>query len=226
MKIIAIIGQKGGTGKTTVAQILAVAAENSGHISAIIDLDPQVSACQWGDIRQADGPIIVDAAPARLPKILETARSQGVTFTVIDTAGRAEQAALAAAKAAQLVLVPLQPSVADLNTVQSAQEIIKLAGSLRHVAILTRVKSRGTRHIETSEWLQAEGLSVCPITLGDRVTYQDAYAQGLTPAEFDPASKAAQECKELYEFVNELLNELTHKEVKHDKAKGDHRSIS
>jgi chromosome partitioning protein len=215
MKTVAIIGQKGGTGKTTLAQILAVGAARDGAVSAIVDLDPQVSACQWSDLRQNDSPIVLDAQPARLPKVLETARAQGVGLVVIDTAGRAEQAALAAAKAADVVLIPLQPSVADLTTVEGALNIVKLAGSSRYVAVLTRVKAKGTRHTETADWLAAQGIEVCPVVIGDRVTYQDAYAAGQTPPEFDPRSKAATECEELNRFVGQLLNELTHEGVKH-----------
>ena len=126
MNTIAIIGQKGGTGKTTLAEILAVAAELDGIVTAAIDLDPQASLCHWSDLRGADTPIVIDTQPARLPKTLETAKSQGVGLCVIDTAGRAEQAALAACKAADLVLIPVQPTVTDLKTVEAAADIIKL----------------------------------------------------------------------------------------------------
>ena len=178
MNTIAIIGQKGGTGKTTLAEILAVAAELDGIVTAAIDLDPQASLCHWSDLRGADTPIVIDTQPARLPKTLETAKSQGVGLCVIDTAGRAEQAALAACKAADLVLIPVQPTVTDLKTVEAAADIIKLAGSPKSVVILTRVKPRGDRHIETTEWLKAQGFEVCSVFLGDRVTYQDAAGAG------------------------------------------------
>lgn len=207
MKIIAIIGQKGGTGKTTLAQIMAVASEQAGVMTAGIDLDPQASLCQWSDLRSADAPMIIDTQPARLPKTLQTAKDQGIGLSVIDTAGRAEQAALAASKVADLVIIPLQPTVADLNTVQASQDLIRLAKAKRYLAILTRVKPRGERHRETADWLKAQTIPVCPVTLGDRVTYQDAYAHGLTPVEYDPPSKAADECRELYNFIFNLLNE-------------------
>jgi chromosome partitioning protein len=207
MKSIAIIGQKGGTGKTTLAQILAVASEQAGVMTAGIDLDPQASLCHWSDLRGADAPVIIDTQPARLPKTLQTAKDQGIGLCVIDTAGRAEQAILAASKVADLVIIPLQPTVADLNTIPASMDIVRLAKAKRYLAIQTRVKPRGERHRETAEWLNAQTIPVCPVTLGDRVTYQDAYAQGLTPVEYDPAGKAADECRELYNFIIDLLNE-------------------
>ena len=53
MKTVAILSQKGGTGKTTIATNLCVAAEREGHTTALIDLDPQASATRWGDYRDS-----------------------------------------------------------------------------------------------------------------------------------------------------------------------------
>jgi chromosome partitioning protein len=129
MKTIAFICQKGGTGKTTLAISLATAAIADGLTVAIIDLDPQVSACEWGDIRKADAPVVIDAQPARIEAVVERAREMGIDLLLIDTAGRTEQAALAGARVADLVLVPLQPSVIDLKTIRATCDLIDLAGN-------------------------------------------------------------------------------------------------
>lgn len=213
MKVISIIGQKGGTGKTTLAEILSVAAELEGIVTAAIDLDPQASLCHWSDLRGMDSPIVIDTQPGRLPKTLETAKAQGVGLCIIDTAGRAEQAALAACKAADLVLIPVQPTVTDLKTVEAAADIIKLAGNPRSIVVLTRVKPRGERHSETMEWLKGQGFDVCPHYLGDRVTYQDASGAGRTPQEFEPLGKAAFECKQVFEFARNLVNTVKSKKA-------------
>lgn len=205
MKTIALICQKGGTGKTTLALSIATEAARSGLTVAIIDLDPQVSACEWGDLRAGEAPIVIDAQPARIEGVVERAREMGVDLLLVDTAGRTEQAALAAARVADLVLVPLQPSVVDLKTIKATNDLINLAGDKRRAAVLTRVKPFGNRHLETAAWLEGQGMPVCPATIGDRITFQDAYAQGQGASEIDPSGKAASEVRQVYLYALQLL---------------------
>ena len=104
MQTIALIAQKGGTGKTTMALSLAVAAVQDGRTVAVIDLDPQASAGNWADRRaMKDAPAVVSAHVPRLQSVIDTARQNGVDLLIIDTPGKSEQAALAAAKAADPV---------------------------------------------------------------------------------------------------------------------------
>lgn len=59
VQILAIIGQKGGSGKTTTALGLAVAASRVGRVVAVIDLDPQATATHWSDRRREATPVVV-----------------------------------------------------------------------------------------------------------------------------------------------------------------------
>src|SRR3546814_7790084 len=86
MPTIAIISQKGGAGKTTLALHLAAAAEDSGHTALVIDLDPPAPASQWAAWRQDVPPVVIDSAPPRLAAKIEQATAQGAEFIVIDTA--------------------------------------------------------------------------------------------------------------------------------------------
>jgi chromosome partitioning protein len=206
MKTVSFVCQKGGTGKTTLALNIAVEALQGGLAVALADLDPQTSACAWGDLRKnKDDPAIVDVQPGRLAAVVEKARETGLDLLLVDTAGRTEQAALAAARTADLVVIPLQPSVIDLKTVKATTELIRLAGDRATLAVLVRVKPFGSRHDETRAWLEGEGLSVCPFTIGDRVTFQDAYAAGLGVAEFEPFGKAGQEIRDVYMYISQLV---------------------
>ena len=201
MNTISLICQKGGTGKTTLAISLAVEATCRGISAAIVDLDPQVSACEWSDLRRQETPIVIDAQPARVDAVVSRAREMGIDFLLVDTAGRTEQSALAASRVANLVLMPLQASVVDLKTVQATLDLIDLGGNKHRTAVLTRVKPFGSRHVETTEWLDQQGVPVCPITIGDRITFQDAYSHGLGACEIEPRGKAAIEIRNLYEYI-------------------------
>ena len=77
MKTVAVVSQKGGSGKTTLAVHLATAAATAGHVAAIIDLDPQATAASWGDDRAGQGPEVISGQAVRLPALMQTARENG-----------------------------------------------------------------------------------------------------------------------------------------------------
>src|SRR4051794_18944443 len=106
MFTIALVCQKGGAGKTTVAVHLAVEAQRRGLPTLLIDLDPQASAAKILDRRGDQPPDVVTEHPARLDTALQTAASEGYGLVVLDTAPQADQAALRAVRAASLVLIP------------------------------------------------------------------------------------------------------------------------
>ena len=84
MKILALISQKGGVGKTTLATALAVAAEQDGKNVALFDLDDQATAAFWGDIRVAETPPVRDVKLALLARDLEKARVAGADLVILD----------------------------------------------------------------------------------------------------------------------------------------------
>jgi chromosome partitioning protein len=203
MKTIALIAQKGGTGKTIIAAALAVAAHRAGLFTAVIDLDPQASACNWRDRRvrtrpEDSEPAVSDAQAARLPQALERARAD---LIVIDTPARSEQAALAAAQAADLVIIPCRPQALDLETVPNSLTILKLAGKTTACAVLNAVPSRGARQDQASAALRKQGLNVLPVMLGARAAYGDAMALGQSAQEFEPSGRAAAELAALWDAV-------------------------
>ena len=116
MKVVSLVCQKGGTSKTTTAINLAVEAVACGLEVVLIDLDPQVSACDWKDIRGEKPPLVAATPVPHLERTLKAAADNGADLAIIDTAGRTNDAAAAAARAADLILIPLQPSLIDLKT--------------------------------------------------------------------------------------------------------------
>jgi chromosome partitioning protein len=214
MRTIALIVQKGGTGKTTLAVCLATAAALAGLTTVIIDLDPQATACNWSDRRKttlpdAPGPAVIDVQPARLLAALADLENKNVDLVIIDTPPRSEQSALAAAKIADLVLIPCRPQAYDLETIASTQEILKFAEYPRAIAVLNAVPWIGTRHEQAARYLEKHGLPVCPRTIGSRAVFGDAAALGKTPQEIDPKGKGAFEVQQLYKYVSQVLDKLT-----------------
>lgn len=205
MKTIALIAQKGGTGKTTLAVSLAAAATQSGLTVLVVDLDPQASACKWSDRRNTDSPMVIDAQPARLAPALQKAEQGGVDLAIIDTPARNEQSALAAAKIADIVVIPCRPQAYDLETVPATQELIALAGNTPAMVVLTQVPSRGDRHVQAKKTLAEIAMSVCPQTVGSRAAHGDAGALGLTATEYEPSGTAAQEIQQVYKYISRLL---------------------
>ena len=144
MQIVSVIAQKGGAGKTTLSLAIACAAAAEGLSAVVVDLDPQATAASWGDRRDADNPVVIPAQPPRLVRILEAAASQGVDLAVVDTAPRVEQSAVAAARTADLVLVPCRPAVYDLETVAATRDLVRaVAPDAPLLCVLNGVPSRG-----------------------------------------------------------------------------------
>src|ERR1039457_5725243 len=154
--------------------------------SIIVDLDPQATACNWKDRRKGDGPVVIDAQPARLAAALAKAAENGVDFAVIDTPARNEQSALAAAKVADLVLIPCRPQAYDLETIPNTKEILALAGNTPSLAILNAVPAVGDRHELARALLNRLQVAVGPYMLGNRAVSGDAGAVGQAAQEYDP----------------------------------------
>jgi len=118
MKIVVLLSQKGGTGKSTIATHLAVCAARQGQAVALFDIDPQASAAKWSDRRAAEGPPVVRAGAVHLPHLVQQARQQGADIILIDTAGHADASSLHALQLADLLLIPCRPSAADLDAIE------------------------------------------------------------------------------------------------------------
>ena len=200
MKTIAIISQKGGAGKTTLALHLAVAAEQAGRAAAVIDLDPQASATGWGDHRGKDHPAVASSQAARLDQVLSAARKAGAELAIIDTAPHSENTALAAARSADLILIPCRPAILDLRAIHSTIDLAKLAGKPA-VVVLNSVPPRGSLGEDADHAIEVYGIDVCPVRIGQRAVFIHALTEGMTAQEYEPAGKGAREIRHLYKWT-------------------------
>ena len=209
MQILAIISQKGGAGKTTLAVNLAVAAESEDIPTVIIDLDPQASAKTWHDLRGKDSPVVVSAQASRLGEMIEIARSNGAELVIIDTAPHSESGALAAARAADLILIPCRPSILDLKAIETSGDLAALAKK-EAVVVLNSVPHQGGKLAEEAEEaVRSYGLSIAPIKLTQRAAYVHSLTAGQAALEFEADGKAAQEIRDLYKWMRVRVHAST-----------------
>ena len=98
-----------------------------GQTTVLLDLDRQSSSAKWGDHRDKDTPAVLSTHSERLPKTLQLAEENGAGFVVIDTAPHTESAALDAARAADLVIVPCKPDLVSIQAIGATIDLIHLA---------------------------------------------------------------------------------------------------
>ena len=207
MQVVSVIAQKGGTGKTTLCLGTACAAAADGLSTVVVDLDPQATAASWSDRRDMPSPAVVSAQPPRLGRILEAAAAQGVDLAVLDTAPRAEQGAIAAARAAHLVLVPCRPAVYDIETVATTVDLVRaVARDVPMLCVLNGVPPRGPRQGQARTVLAHMGVHVCDASIGLRAAIDYAAAAGRSAQEYEPRGKAAAEMSTVYGCIRSLLD--------------------
>ena len=210
MHVIALVAQKGGVGKTTLAIHLATAFAAEGRATLVIDLDPQASAAEWRDHRAAEFPAVLSIQPSRLGKVMQEASAIGTEVLILDTAPHSEGTTLEAARAAHLVLVPCQPTIMDLRAMSRTAELLRLVKAPAHV-VLNAVPHQGTIADEAAQMIEdGLGLPVAPVRLGDRVAYSRCMITGQAAQEIEPEGKAAREVERARQWVSALLRLPTH----------------
>lgn len=197
MKIVAIVSQKGGSGKTTLAIHLATAATQAGHNVAVIDLDPQATATKWGDRREVGAPEVISGHATRLPSLISAAQANGADLLVLDTAPNADQIAALAARSADLVLIPCRPARFDLEAIEATLLLVETAQKPAFV-VLNSVPPQGTITEEAAAGLENVGVKVAPHTLGQRAAFTHSVIDGRAAQEFEPKGKAAREVEGIY----------------------------
>ena len=205
MKTVAIISQKGGAGKTTLALHLATSATLEGRNTAIIDLDPQASAANWADRREADLPVVLSAHASRLAHEMKRVEEMEGELLIIDTAPHSDSAALEAAKAADLILVPCRPAILDIEAISNTLDLVRTTGTPIHV-VMNAVAPQGNEAAEAAEAIAGLGVGVCPVQLRQRVAFSRALITGQSAQEYEPEGKAAHEAEQLHAFMCAQLN--------------------
>jgi len=201
MDILALVTQKGGTGKSSLAVSLAVAAQERGLKVAVVDTDPQGTAVSWHSRRSADGPDVSAVGRDSLSSRLRALSRDGYDLAIVDTPGSDNQAAASAIREAHLCLLPVRPSVADIEAARpTIRELSDRGTSYAFVLNQCPVGGRTARTANAVRALQLIS-PVAESTIALRADHMDALACGLGVTEHDSRGKAAAEIRALLEWV-------------------------
>jgi chromosome partitioning protein len=212
MPIVAVLNQKGGSGKTTLATNLAQASHKAGRRTLLVDTDRQASARQWAGAREeghsSDGVPVVGLDVGPLERSVQ-ALSRDYGWVFLDGAPNLEVLAAAAVKIANIVLIPVQPSPYDIWAAQEVVEMVKirheLTGSPRAAFVIARAIVGTQLAADVTDALAGYGLPIFRSRTYQRVLYANAAASGLGVVEAEPHSAAADEIRailaELEEFA-------------------------
>lgn len=207
MHVIAVLNQKGGSGKTTIATHLARALQLDGKDVLLVDSDPQGSARDWAAVRE-DNPLTVVGIDR--PTIDRDLKAIGrKDFVVIDGAPQAADLAVSAIKAASFILIPVQPSPYDIWATADLVELVKQRievtdGKLQAAFVVSRA-IKGTRiGAEVTDALNSYGLPVLESRITQRVIYPGTAAAGTTVMD-EPEGDAAREVRSLMAEITQKL---------------------
>lgn len=203
--IISLLNQKGGVGKTTLAVHISTGLAKRGRKVLLVDADPQRSALDWSESRQGDPLFPVIGLPTKTLHKEIPSHAHNYDDIVIDGPPRVNELARAAIMAADIVLIPVQPSPYD---VWAAREIVELLNEAKiyketqkSAFVINRKIVNTAIGRDVAEALAGYPVPVLPTDVCQRVAFAESAAQGNTVLDTDPNSIASQE-------INALIDEI------------------
>jgi chromosome partitioning protein len=205
MHIIAVSSQKGGSGKTTLAGHIAVAADRAGWGKvALVDTDPQGSLSEWWNARKAETPLFARTVTARLGADIERMRGFGIDLLIVDTPPAIEATIVEVIRLADLVIIPTRPSPHDLRAVGATVELVeRLAKPL--VFVLNGATPRARITSEAVMALSQHG-TLAPIVIHHRTGFAASMIDGRTVMEIAGDDRSAAEIMQLWDYLSRRLS--------------------
>jgi len=209
MRVWGFASQKGGVGKTSLSIHLGVYAVACGERVVIIDLDPQENARAWHTRRGDENtpPLVIPALPEKLPKVLDAARTLGMTLAIVDTAGKIDKVALTVMRNSDLIIAPTLPNFFDIDALRGTVGLINDLGKIdQSIAVVNGLNHHNPDQDFDDAKLQAEavGISVAPTYCIHRRPFARSIREGKGVTEYAPKDKASSELIALWEHLNGL----------------------
>jgi len=203
VKTLSVLSCKGGTGKTTLALHLAVAAQRVGRTVLVADLDRQRSAIDWKRERDEARPCVEEAKPGSLFTIQQAATRLGSDLMIIDTASSREEDSAYAIRCADLCLIVLRPNFLDLKAVVASAQAV-LNQRKQGIFVVNQATTGVAAMGEIMAALRPYGFPVAPV-IRQRNAYSQGFGGGRTAQEIEPEGPAAGEMAALWSYLSDMI---------------------
>lgn len=213
---IAIVNQKGGVGKSTIALNLAAALSDSTHSVFVIDADPQGTLSMWARARQTSPKINTNITITQkswtAEEILKLTQPPNYDFTIIDCGPANNKVAKAALMVSTLALIPISPSPLDIDSARTTIELIQqgaVRGAVKIKAyLIVSKKIVGTNLAkEAHQAAQMLNFPILETEISQRIALCESAITGQSILEYAPNSLAAEEFIALGKEVKKCLKQ-------------------
>ena len=202
-----MLSLKGGAGKSTVVQSLAVCATQHGQNTLIVELDPQGSLKNWSKRRDNPQPRVHQTLPQSLGDVLEEAREADTHWVFLDTPGHDTSIASAALEHADLIIIPCKiQSMKDFDSVLLTLNEANRSGKPAYV-LMNQVPPNSPKLVRAKQVQIQQDYDIAVLSkyLSRRVDFEYCDEKGLSASEYNPAGTAAEEIKNLYSLIQSIF---------------------
>jgi chromosome partitioning protein len=200
MRVIVVASHKGGSGKTTLAAHLAVAAERAGAGPVVLlDIDPRGALIDWWEARPDHAPAFAQCTAASLAEDLDTLRRKGYRLAIVDTPPAASETISGVIALAELVIVPTRGSLPELRALTATLHICADTGRQAAVAIMAAQPDAVIDRDAAIALSQHGALAPATVHLSDDISA--AMSEGSTALERNPGCLAATEVRALWRYL-------------------------
>ncbi|MEH0110605.1 ParA family protein [Tersicoccus sp. MR15.9] len=212
MRVVSVVNQKGGTGKTTMAVNLAAIFSQHARV-LLVDVDPQKSATFWATVAEEAGDgggLSFDVVSETDPDVLKDMRKVDEYDTiVVDTPGNLVEVDVlkSVANASDFVVMPTEPAPLSMPPLINTYRTVVEPAGVDYRVVITKVDSRSlTDAADTQELLRGSGLLVCKSYVRSYKVHERAPLAGQAATTYESTRHAIKAAGDFKDVANELLS--------------------